>query len=54
MYSRRGKETIDDYKCFQVDPEELIKMRHMMKLKLLFGYEVKEEANEEAEERRFV
>ncbi|TNV82610.1 hypothetical protein FGO68_gene16380 [Halteria grandinella] len=54
MYSRPGKSTIDSYKCFQVDPVEQLKIRHEMKLKLLFGYVRTEEQNEEEEERRFV
>jgi hypothetical protein len=54
MYSRRGKSTIDIYKCFQVDPEEQMKIRHEMKLKLLFGYKQTDSEAEEEEERKFV
>lgn len=54
MYSRRGKSTIDIYKCFQVDPVEQMKIRHEMKLRLLFGYNKTESEDEEDEERKFV
>lgn len=37
-----------------MDPAEQLKIRHEMKLKLLFGYVRTEEQNEEEEERRFV
>ena len=39
MYSRRGKSTINEYLCFQEDPEEQLRRRHEIKLKLLFGYD---------------
>ena len=39
MYSRRGKSTINEYLCFQEDPEEALRRRHEIRLKLLFGYD---------------
>ena len=39
MYSRRGKSTINEYLCFQKDPEEENARRHEIRIKMLFGYD---------------
>lgn len=52
MYSRRGKSTINEYLCFQEDPEEQLRRRHEIKLKLLFGYDKAKEDKNNNDKRR--
>jgi hypothetical protein len=47
MYSRRGKSTINEYLCFQKDPEEENARRHEIRLKMLFGYDKAKEDKKE-------
>ena len=54
MTSRRGKSTINVYKCFQRDPEEEKIERRLMMMKLLFGYPKKTLEDIELEEEQAI